>query len=209
MSIFLKEGGSSVPVPVGVHYARCFRIVELGRQPDSGFGEKEKLMISWELPNEMIEFQDDSGQQQRRPMSISKTYSATMGKKGNLRQDLARWRGREFTAEEIEKFDIASILGKACQISVIHGENGKAKVDAIMAMPKGVKVPDQINPSVEYNFKDREGGTFRALPDFLQKIIKSAVNWSEAKPKIPPTALPPNEAAQAFESDPEDEDIPF
>lgn len=168
MPITLKEtGGSYTPPPEGTHLAICFRLCDVGTQPDSGFGERHKLVISWELPNELLKMPDG----QTKPMSVSKTYTFSLNNKANLRQDLVRWRGREFNKEELKGFSLGKVLGKPCQLSIVHTEAGKGKVDSVFAAPKGMQAPKPVNPLVEYSIEQGKDKTYEALPEWLRKMV--------------------------------------
>jgi hypothetical protein len=182
MPIILKEtpGGSSVPV--GTHLAVCYRIVDMGVQPDTGFGQKHKLSISWEVPSETIVVDGKT-----LPMSISKTYTLSMNKKSILRQDLHAWRGRDFTDEELSGFKLAAILGKGCLITVENNEAGKARVSKVTSVMKGMAVPPPVNPMVEYSVADGKNQVYKDLPEWLRKACDQAI-VSVAEPPAPVAA---------------------
>lgn len=171
MGIILKEsGGNYTPPPEGTHLAICFRIVDLGVQPDSGFGEKHKLCVSWELPNERIK--TDKGEM---PMGVSKTYTFSLNSKATLRQDLVRWRGREFTAEEVKGFELRKVLGKPCQLSIIHTDQGKGRIDGVFAAPKGMPIPAPVNPLVEYSLEQGKDKVYESLPPWIKGMVDAGL----------------------------------
>lgn len=202
MPIIAKESGSNyTPPSEATHLAICFRVVDLGIQPDSGFGEKHKVCISWELPNETI--QTDQGP---KPMGVSKTYTFSLNSKANLRQDLVRWRGREFTPEELKGFDLAKVLGKPCQIAIIHEvKEGKtkARIDGVFAVPKGMQVPAPVNPLVEYSLDKGKDQTYLSLPPWIRTMVDAGLAKLAEK-----QAEPPVEDHQA-EAPEEGQEIPF
>jgi hypothetical protein len=55
-------------------------------------------------------------------MIIAKQFTLSLNEKANLRADLASWRGRDFTPEEIRGFDLKNILGHWAMISVTASE---------------------------------------------------------------------------------------
>lgn len=179
MPIVLKEKVGQ-QVSAGTHIAVCYRIAMVGTQPDSGFGEREKLIIFWEIPGETVEYEGKS-----RPMGISKIYSlgtsGGMNKKSALRKDLAAWRGRDFTKDELEGFELKAILGKACQVIVEHNEEGRAKVTGVAGMPKGVPAPVCTNPQMEYSIEDGKDAKYKALPEWVQEMCDRCLEWNEDK----------------------------
>lgn len=187
MPIVLRETGSNyVPPPEGTHLAICFRIVDLGTQPDSGFGEKHKLCISWELPNETVQTAEGL-----KPAGVSKTYTFSLNAKATLRQDLERWRSRAFTAEDLKGFQLSKILGKPCQISIVHEErDGKLRgyIDGVFAAPKGMPVPAPVNPLVEYSLEQGKDKVYLALPDWIKKMVDAGLaKLAEQQPPEPVT----------------------
>lgn len=169
MPLTVKET-SGPQVPAGTHLAVCYGVCDIGTQPDTGFGEKRKLVIMWELPHERVTFDG-----QEKPMAISRFYGHSLSKKANLRKDLVGWRGREFTAEELQGFELKNVLGKPCQVSVVVNENGKSVVDSVVAMPKGMQAPPPFNPLVEYAVEEGRNATYLRLPDWLRKCIDQAL----------------------------------
>jgi hypothetical protein len=193
MPIILKEQ-SEVQISPGTYIARCFRIVDAGTQPSEMYGEKRKLIISWELPTERIQLDGVD-----MPLSIGRIYSFSLNSKANLRKDLEAWRGRPFTKDELAGFELAKVLGTACQVNVTLNDKGKAVVSGIVGVPKGIQVPEMHNPKLEYSFEEGKNAAFATLPEWIQKFVSGCVEWTTPHP-TEPHVPEPNE---------EDEDVPF
>jgi len=198
MPIVLNETPSQ-QVSAGTHIAACYRIVAIGTQPDTGFGERKKLIIFWELPGETVTV---DGQQ--KPMGVSKIYSRSLHKKASLRQDLAAWRGRDFSKEELAHFELKNILGVGCQVTVEHNEEGKAKVSHVVGLPKGVTAPGVTNPLVEYSIEDGKNEVYKALPEWVRKMCDVCLEWNPSAR----TSVPTQEVNHEFPP-PDDTDVPF
>jgi hypothetical protein len=141
--------------PVGSHAARCIAIIDLGTQRGEYMGEpqiKRQLVVRWELPNELMQEGDLKG----KPFVVGKFYTASLSEKANLRKELASWRGRDFTKEELAGFDPKNLLGKSCMLSVGLSDKGKARVTSVMGLPKGMTIPAQINPSFFFSLDANE-----------------------------------------------------
>lgn len=78
-------------------------------------------------------------------------YTASLSEKANLRKHLEAWRGKKFTPEELEGFSLTNILGAPCMLSVIHSDQGKAKISSVSQIPKGMTCPKQMLPSVVFD----------------------------------------------------------
>ena len=186
------SGGFKV-APQGTHIAVCNIIVDLGVQ-ETPYGNKHQLYIRWELPGERLEYEKD-GEKMEGPMTIGKFYTASLNEKANLRHDLEAWRGRGFTENELKQFDVFTVLGVACQLTITHTEAGKAKVSAVTGIPKGMDKPKAENPLIKYSEGEDED-QWDLVPQWLQDTV--------AKADGPPTLN--QEAAHAF---PDGSDIPF
>lgn len=182
MSIIVKEkAGEFHAVKPANYQAVCYGIWDIGLQKGK-YKEETKIthqiVIGFEL-NERIESQDDYNGKRYR---INSFYNLSLGKKANLRKDLASWRGRDFTKEELDGFDVESILGANCFLNVILKENGKPRVSAITSVPKGIpKIAPEMGPD---------------MPEWIQKLKDRAVE-------------PELAAAEPEGSATEDDSIPF
>jgi hypothetical protein len=194
-------GGSFTPAPLGTHVARCFRIVDLGTQHGEYKGQptrRSQILVSWELPDELIEIEGE-----QRPITTSRFYTNSLGEKANLRKDLESWRGRSFTDDELQKFDLESILGKPCLLTIVGGENGKTKVATVSGLPRGTTCPDQINDIFSLWLDEWDEDKFESLSDGVKGIIKKSEEYVESNGD-PGHYAPPTRMAA-----PDDDDIPF
>lgn len=192
MSLTVKDsgGGDFVLVPQGTHSAVNFLVADIGIQ-ETSWGSKHKLVIGWELPEELIEVDGD-----KKPMIIYNTYTASLSEKANLRRDLEGWRGRAFTSDELEGFDVFNVLGKPCMLSVVHnvvGDKTYANISSVSSIPKGMQA-GVATKTLKYSPDDPE--QFNDLPEWIQKKINIE---SEN-----PAAGVEQSSGQGF-----DDDIPF
>lgn len=195
-------GGDFEQPPAGTHVARCIKMIDIGTQKGEYQGKansKRQVIIGFELPTELLTEGDYAG----KPFTVSKFYTASLSEKANLRKDLANWRGRDFTQQELLGFDSKNILGKTCLLSLTPNDKNKVRITGIMSLPKGTQVPDQINPSVYFSL---EPGEFdRAVFDKLSDGIKKFITLSpEFESVSKPAAAKP-----AGKFDDMEDDIPF
>mgnify|MGYP000991632769 CR=1 FL=1 len=182
------QGGTEFEQPpVGTHVARCVKMIDIGTQRGEYQGKatmKRQVIIGFELPNELMQ----EGEYKGKPFTVSRFYTASLSEKANLRKDLANWRGRDFTEEELRGFEAKNILGKPCMLSLIPNDKGKVRITGVMALPKGTQVPEQINPTVYLSLEPGEFNpeVFEALSDGYKKLIKVSPEWTELqKPQTP------------------------
>jgi hypothetical protein len=155
------------------------------------------------------------------PFLVSRFYTQSLHPKSKLRQDLAAWRGRDFTDEELQGFDSKSILGKGCLLSLIIGENGRARVSGIMALPKGTKLPEQITPSLYFSLDDDyDPEAFESLSKGIRAIVERSPEYqakanSNGRPFVTPGQAEARKATPAAVAEPpadddwDDESCPF
>ena len=102
MTSIVAKGGeksSSFPsVSVGVHKARCIKVIDLGTQKNEFEGNitwKRQVLVIWETPDQTNETSE--------PLTISRFYTLSLHEKSNLGIDLTSWRGRPFSETEKKK----------------------------------------------------------------------------------------------------------
>lgn len=180
MAIIAKQENESTftPIPEGVHTAQCFAIVDLGVHYSDKFDKRSrKVQIMWELPDEKYEHEG-----QELPRVISKEYTLSLGEKANLRKDLQAWRGKTFTEEELQGFDLKNVLGKGCQLQIIHTEkNGKtySNIASIMGLPKGMKMGEPVNDAIYYDLEEPNAlQDMDILPAWVQDKIKASETYA-------------------------------
>ena len=173
MTSIIANGGNDTPsyptVSVGVHKARCVRVIDLGTQQNDYQGQiswKRQVMLIWEVPSET----DNKGE----PLTISKFYTLSLNEKANLANDLVSWRGRPFTETEKKAFDISKVAGKPCSINVILNQKGKPKVSTVMPIGKNDEIAHQFHPNMVFSitdFQEKKMEVFNQLPEGIRNII--------------------------------------
>lgn len=194
--------------PAGNYIARCYQMIHIGTVTETIMGETKllnKVRIGWELPTELKVFNPEKGEQ---PRVISKEYTLSLGDKANLRKMLASWRGQDFTGEEAKSFDITKLLGKTCMLNIIHKPSKKdpskiyEEIGSVSPVPKGMKCPEQYNPTLVLSYDDFNYTVYEALPDFIKDKVKSS---EEFKAMQNPQATEVNGHFDNYSED----DLPF
>lgn len=179
-----KPEGSDFPIlSEGVKIAVCFGLFDIGTQ----FSEKWKkdtrqVIIVWEIPEERITINDED-----LPRAVSNKYTNSLHEKAQLRKHLEAWRGRAFTAMELEGFDMKNILGKACQLQIIHNKKDDkvyANISAIMALPRGMTPPEAENPLKFFSFED-SSDIPENTPKWIADLIKQSKEYKEIHGEAP------------------------
>lgn len=185
-----RDTGSDIsyePAPVGMHIARCVRVIDLGTAMDDYWQkEKHEIFVMWEIPGELKNYtvKGEDGQPDREvtePFSVSKFYTLSLSDKAHLRNDLESWRSRPFTETELEGFDMKGILGVPAMVNVIHapkkkGNGVNAIVKSVTGLPKGLECPPAVHDLVYFSLdKDEyDAKVFESLSKGIkQRVMRS------------------------------------
>jgi hypothetical protein len=177
----VKDNGEEYEaIPTGPQQAICLGDFDLGYQQNT-FGIKHEVVLLWEL---------ETRKQNGERFTVTKRYTASLAEKANLRHDLESWRGRAFTAKELEGFELGNLKGINCTLNLVEttGKNGKNYVNiaSIMNLTKGLEKIKRETPE-----------------DFIPKWVETAIQKQIPAPSK--TTKPETETA----SDHFDDDIPF
>ena len=178
MKVKGNGGGDFQKVEPGTHLATCIKVVDIGTQYGEYQGKptaRRQVILEWELPNELVESGEAAGQ----PLTIRKFYTASLNEKATLRHDLVNWRGRDFTPEELNGFELSNVLGIPCLVTVTETDSGGRKITGVTKPPKGTKMPQQVNPSVSFDLDEFDGAVYQSLSEWLQETIAKSPEYAE------------------------------
>lgn len=174
------EGSKFPPISEGAQRAVCYAVVDIGEQKvvfEKNERSVDQVVIIWELPDEVVE--TDDGPIVR---TISKTYTKSLHEKSALYKDLRSWRGKEFTQEELDAFDLKNIIGAPCLLNIVHkkkGDNVYANIASIMALPKGMERPKLTREPLIFDMDEATEEDVGKLPEWLQRKVKDSLTWKE------------------------------
>ena len=197
MGLTLKSDSKEFEaLPEGNHLGVCYKIIDQGSrnetyprdaEPNSENTKKRKTInVTWEVPEQKMA--------DGRPMSISKTYTASLNENATLYKDLVTWRGKSFTKEELEGFDLEKMIGAPADLEVEHSKDGKARIKAIFK-PDNFKKTATINAGIIFDldiycqeFSDDSTDETKAmcdifdgLPEWQQNLIEESFELQAAK----------------------------
>ncbi len=141
MPIVAKATGGGrdfIPAPGGAHAAVCCDVVDMGVLEVSYGGNKKsqhKVRIVWQIAEVTAD---------NKPYIVQKRYTLSLHKKSALLKDLESWRGIPFSDEQLQGFDLETLLGAACLLNVMQVQkegDTYANVTTIMRLPKGMEAP--------------------------------------------------------------------
>jgi hypothetical protein len=102
--------------------------------------------------------------QDGKPYLVQKQYTASLHEKASLRKDLEAWRGKPFTKDEAQGFDVERLIGATCLLNVQHVERAGstyANVTSLMRLPHGMPA---MQASGYVRVKDRTDEHDPAVP---------------------------------------------
>lgn len=138
------ESGTKYLHPADQYGAVCIDIIDLGKVKTE-FNNKVKFQHKI-----VIRFWCGEYNEEGEPLFVGERFTLSLHEKAALRPFLEAWRGKRFTAEELNGFDIENLIGAHALIQVSHatrGEKTYANIDSIMKLPKG---SEQIMPLADY-----------------------------------------------------------
>jgi len=199
-----STGNDFKALPPGAHFALCNAVIDLGLQPGyQGARPQHKVYLRWEVPDERVAYTKD-GQSIEGPMSIGRMYTLSLSEKAALRADLENWRGKAFTEQELAGFDIANLVGKACQLMVVHNESGGkiyANVKGVMSISRDQRERARTaaleQKPLVFSIDDWSDEVYAQIPQWLRDKIMARLDPAESAP------------APASAVDFDDDDIPF
>lgn len=130
-----NEDSSFEPAPQGTFRAVCVDVVDLGVLDVTWQGQtkrQHKVNVAWVI---------DEPREDGRPFMVFKRYTLSLSEKSTLRKDLESWRGRKFTRDEEMGFDVETVIGRSCLLSVTHTEKGGkvyANVSSVSPLMRGM-----------------------------------------------------------------------
>ena len=169
-----SEGNSSIPkLENGVYTAISSMMIDIGGQRSTLDNNiRRKFIMVWNIVGEFVEVNKE-----KLPRVMSKEYTLSINEKSNLRKDLQAWRGQAFTEEELQGFNLLTVMNKPCQLQIINEEkNGKNynNISAIMALPKGMKV-DPLEETVVFITNNPETWVnYEKIPKWIREKIKKS-----------------------------------
>lgn len=158
--------------PEGTHIAVCYGVIDAGFHQTPQYGIKRKLILLWETSEEK--------DQNNSPFQLVGFYTPSLGAKATLRKHLESWRGRKFTEEELNGFDVRKVLGAPCLITVQHDVkpdgSKRHKVVSVTALPKTTPKPELANKKVFYSVDEPATSSPKSdLPEWINDLLGQCV----------------------------------
>jgi hypothetical protein len=154
MAIIAKNSnGDFTPAPEGLWPGVCVDVVDLGivQPKNPAYKPQHRIQLRWILDAEPPL---PTGQ----PHMAVRSFGLSLGEKSHLRPLLEAWRGKKFTEEELEGFDVERLIGVNCQVQILHNKyQGKTygNVQAVVPPAKGVPKMEIPKDYIRQEERDR------------------------------------------------------
>lgn len=174
-------------VPAGNHVGICNAVIDLGMQPGRGQypAPKPEVYLRFELPTERVKYVKD-GKEIEGPMSVGRSFTASMSEKANLRKFIESWFGKKFpTDDAASDFDVSLVIGKKCLLNITHTEKGQkvyANIANATPIPKGMTADyAQHNKSIFFDLNKPDQVAYQQIPEWLRKKIDGRLTEEKSK----------------------------
>jgi hypothetical protein len=176
LRVSAKSVSNIPPLDSGIYPAVCVWIVDLGEQRSEKFNKfQRKLLFGFEIIGEDIE--RGNGPE---PRMLSRMFTASLNEKAALRQMLVSWRGKAFTEDDLEVFDVGSMLGESAQVQVLVNDDGRNDIQNIIPLSRGMKAQIPRMELVLFDLDDPDSyGALEKLPDWIREKIEKSTEWAQ------------------------------
>lgn len=173
MSIIVKKGDDFQEferLQNGTYQAVCIAVHDLGLQEKKWNNESKfvhQILILWEV-NERIK----TGEFANQRFLISKRYTKLLHEKSSLRKDLLSWRNKEFTEDELNGFDIETVIGANCLIGITNKEYAGKTYANITSISPVMKNMEKMESELGHGYKPKwvEDVQAKALSNNAQHV---------------------------------------
>lgn len=184
------------PHEEGQFVGQCVDTIDLGEKVSDYPGKPSYLAPTCALVFRTGERNDETGEY----IDIAREFTVSMGDKANLRKFLEQWRGKPYTAEQLEAgVPLDKLTGNHGLLTVAHRTSGKGRVYANITACVGI--PKQMAGSVT-KYTDYERADYWAT---------KKAEYAEAAAKFRGEASRQQESDDDFPAAlaDEDDDLPF
>jgi hypothetical protein len=171
------------PIEDGQYPAIIYQLIDLGSKMNKAGTQRNtpQMMIGFEFPSMTYETKDGIVLSQVK--SITTYVSLNPSSQGylGLHEIITGVSGEELTEEQMQKFDIDSLIGKTCMITLASVESkGQvySNIIAINFLPEGLK-PVAVRPNISVTIDDFRNIENIGIPDWIKNKIKESEEYKD------------------------------
>lgn len=187
MIIKTSFGEGAMNYPTGEVAACVCNIIDCGLQENKYNPDRPQRKV-------MFVFELNCKKEDGEHMTITKTFTASMHKKGSLRPFIEQWRGRPYADDDVAEFDTEPLMGRFVMLNLQKqkNENNGKEYTEIFSIRNA-----------------RQDETFNAtLKDFIPERAQDMID-NQLKPNAPKAQPAPSTDQYGGDSKSFPDDIPF
>lgn len=170
-------------VPSGTHIARCIGFIHVGTYDDvnqnSEPDRKNEIRLTFEFPDILVPSRDGDNF----PAILSQSYRLSMGEKANLRKIVEGIIGTSLDEEEAYGFDVESLVGMSCLITIKHKTSRKGnkyeQIASVSPLMQGQVAKDSPRAKKVLTYEKWDQEFFDNLPEFLRTLMASTDEYKK------------------------------
>lgn len=159
-------------VPEGVHFGRCYGVVDIGHQNTEFAGQKKikaQVVLLFELSHKMTD---------GRPFGHSKICTLSSHEKSTLHSIVHALTGKKISDSSQTEFQLQELINKVCMLQYSdNAENDYPDVNLGPA-PSGTQF-DPVNPNVIFDCDQPDMKVLESLPQWIIEKINARVKEGE------------------------------
>lgn len=169
-------------VPIGNYQAVIVGVFDIGTQPSDKYEPSHQIIVSFELHKRRGPVLDDEGNPVllNRYLGLGLGINRTTGRPSQTRQVIEACTGRALTPDEAKSYDVLTLIGKCCQVGVMHTEDGGKEIPTYTPLDKEDKTPVAKTRTCAYEMvpgKVIPDG----VPEWIQKTVEKSIEWTRAE----------------------------
>lgn len=174
MSFILSSKSSSGPKQLpqaGPQLARLVQIVDLGDQVGFQGQIQPRLLLTYELPEDLVQTGDHKG----KPLVISQEFTKSIKPSSNLRKKFLNILMPQYSNDDEVTLDLETLLGLTLQVNIVHKPSQRDKsavtpvIVSVSPLRKTDKVPEAVTPMFAVDLDTAPVDVFVKLPKWIQR----------------------------------------
>lgn len=161
----------------GLDQGVLYSILDLGTQA-SKYGDKRKIELSFELPNQKHVFNEEDGE---RPLIVSEMYTMSFNTRSNLYKDVCSILGEA----PGENFDLFGLVGKTVNLNIAHNSRGQETFAVVKNIFKLSKETPRLTgemptKKLSLDLKQFDPEVYGSLPNWKKDLIGKSPEFQKA-----------------------------
>jgi hypothetical protein len=168
-------------VPTGNYFAAVIGVYDIGTQPSDKYEPSHQIIVSFELHKKkgVVLDRDGNPMQFNRFMGLGLGINKTTKQPSHLRQICEAILRRNLTPDETRGFDVLTLVGKTCRLTINHTEDGTKELPVYAPMDEDDPELDIENRPATYEL-DPAKEVPDTVPEWVGKFVQKSLEWTKA-----------------------------